>query len=260
MGRAAVDSSVRRRTGTRRTYDQACPVAYSLDLLGERWTLLIVRDLMFGAMRFSDLRDGLPGLAPNLLSERLRFLVDRGVAERIERPSRGSRNVYRLTERGRELAPVIHALARFGVEEWPDPDVDRPAQRLLRGALLALMTPERLDDSTWSASIELPEATIGLDVCAPGDARDPLDRLRLTQPGTQSASAGATPQDPPAPHTGVAPRGATITSTLGTLRDLRRGAITITRAESRNTFAYRGSEAVRVQLAALFGWARASPG
>ncbi|MCB1029329.1 MAG: helix-turn-helix transcriptional regulator, partial [Microthrixaceae bacterium] len=62
----------------RRSYQQACPVAHALDLVGERWTLLIVRDLVFGPLRFSDLRDGLPGLAPNLLSDRLRFLVDQG--------------------------------------------------------------------------------------------------------------------------------------------------------------------------------------
>jgi DNA-binding HxlR family transcriptional regulator len=81
----------------RRTYGQPCPVAAALDVVGERWTLLIVRDLMFGALRFSDLRDGLSGLAPNLLSERLKMLVAHGIVEQVELPPPAARTVYALT-------------------------------------------------------------------------------------------------------------------------------------------------------------------
>ncbi|MEZ5239990.1 MAG: helix-turn-helix domain-containing protein [Microthrixaceae bacterium] len=139
----------------RRTYDQACPVAHSMDLLGERWTLLIVRDLMFGPLRFGELREGLPGLSPNLLSTRLADLTSHGLIERFEDPAPGRRHSYRLTPRGRELAPVVHSLARFGAGEWPDPATDPPPPRLLRGALLALMDPAALDDSGWSADLLL---------------------------------------------------------------------------------------------------------
>lgn len=169
-------------TTTRRSYDQDCPVAHTLDLVGERWTLLVVRDLMFGPLRFGELRDGLPGLAPNLLSERLRLLVDRGIVRRAQLPG-SSRAAYELTEQGRELAPVIHELARFGVRGC-DPVGAGPPRRLLRGALLALMRPDRLGVASWTATLELPEGTVGLEVRRGrrDDASVPLERLRLTDP------------------------------------------------------------------------------
>lgn len=234
MGRAGVD-----RDGKRRTYDQACPVAYSLDLLGERWTLLIIRDLMFGPLRFTDLREGLPGMAPNLLSERLRFLVERGVIERTEQPSPGSRNVYRLTVRGRELAPVIHALARFGVDEWADPDEYPPTPRLLRGALLALMTPDAVDDTAWQAVIVLPESSLELRVRSHAENISALGRLRLKNlPSDHQVEADT----------------AVLNSTLGTLRALRRGTMTADTARRNGTFHYRGSKRVGKELGSLFGW------
>jgi DNA-binding HxlR family transcriptional regulator len=227
------------RGGKRRIYDQPCPVAQSLDLLGERWTLLIVRDLMFGPLRFTDLREGLPGMAPNLLSERLRFLVGRGVIEKTEQPSPGSRNVYRLTARGRELAPVIHALARFGVDEWADPDEHPPTPRLLRGALLALMTPDALDDAAWQAVIVLPESSLELRVGSPAKSNGALGRLRLKHlPSDHQAQADT----------------AVLDSTLATLRALRRGTMTTDTARRNGTFRYRGSKGVEKGLGSLFGW------
>jgi DNA-binding HxlR family transcriptional regulator len=95
-------------------YGQACPVAKALDVVGERWTLLIVRDLLQGPARFQDLRAQLAGIPPKLLSDRLRVLEEEGVIARemySEHPPRAS---YALTERGRGLALIVGALATWG--------------------------------------------------------------------------------------------------------------------------------------------------
>ncbi len=108
-----------------RSYRQFCPVTMALDQVGGRWTLPIVRDLLVGPRRFTDLRRGLPGLAPNLLIDRLRELEAIGLVERAELPPPAARQVYRLTPRGRALEPVILELGRFGVDL-----MDRPSDSL----------------------------------------------------------------------------------------------------------------------------------
>jgi DNA-binding HxlR family transcriptional regulator len=100
--------------GSQRTYADRCGVSRALDVIGERWALLVVRELMFGPKRFSDLRSGLPSVSPNVLSERLRDLKESGilVSRRLGPPA--SAQVYELTSRGRELAPVLIELGRWG--------------------------------------------------------------------------------------------------------------------------------------------------
>jgi DNA-binding HxlR family transcriptional regulator len=95
-------------------YDQACPVAKSLELVGERWTLLIVRDLLEGPRRFQDLQASLPGIAPALLSERLKLMEQHGLVARQFYSDHPPRAQYVLTDRGRELGVVIGALAAWG--------------------------------------------------------------------------------------------------------------------------------------------------
>lgn len=107
-----------------RTYGQYCPVAAGLDLIGDRWMLLVCRELVIGDQRFTDLRTALPGLAPNLLTDRLRSLVGAGFAELVELPPPAARTVYHLTDRGRDVIPVLRALARMGVSLL---DSDPPA-------------------------------------------------------------------------------------------------------------------------------------
>lgn len=97
-----------------RTYEQFCGLARALDHVGHRWTLLIVRELLLGPKRFTDLRDGLPGIANNLLSERLRQLQDDGLVTRRELPPPAASTVYELTEAGRDLRDAIDALIRWG--------------------------------------------------------------------------------------------------------------------------------------------------
>jgi DNA-binding HxlR family transcriptional regulator len=100
---------------TTRSYGQYCPIATALDLLGDRWTLLILRELLGGARRYGDLRAELPGIATNLLSDRLRMLAAEGLVEQFEVPAPVARTLYRLTDAGwTYVPPVIGALARFG--------------------------------------------------------------------------------------------------------------------------------------------------
>src|SRR4051812_23588740 len=113
---------------TNRTYEQYCPVAVALDVLGDRWTLLVLRELLFGEQRFTDLRRALPGLAPNLLSDRLRVLEDEGFVERRELPPPVARTVYAATSAAHDVIPVLRALARFGSDRL-DPVGDGEAVR-----------------------------------------------------------------------------------------------------------------------------------
>ena len=95
-------------------YDQACPVAKSLEVVGERWTLLLVRDLLRGARRFQDFHDSLPGIAPALLSERLKLMEEHGLVTRRFYSEHPPRAEYTLTDKGRELGTVVGALAAWG--------------------------------------------------------------------------------------------------------------------------------------------------
>ena len=97
-----------------RTYDDGCAAAHALDLVGERWALLVVRELLLGPKRFTDLRAGLPGVSPNVLAQRLRELESAGVVRRRKLPPPAASRVYELTEWGEELEPVIVRLGRWG--------------------------------------------------------------------------------------------------------------------------------------------------
>jgi DNA-binding HxlR family transcriptional regulator/putative sterol carrier protein len=125
---------------SKRSYNQYCAVARSLDILGERWTLLIVRELLTGPKRFKDLLEGLPGIGTNLLTARLKDLEGYGVVHRGILPPPAASKVYKLTELGRSLEPVITALGRWGLEFLGAPaqeDDLRPAWALvaMRSAL-----------------------------------------------------------------------------------------------------------------------------
>jgi DNA-binding HxlR family transcriptional regulator len=99
----------------RRTYPEYCAIARSLDLLGQRWTLLIVRDLFLGPQRYTDLHAGLPGIATDMLTARLRMLEAEGLVQRRELPPPAPATVYELTEAGRGLGPLIRALGEVGL-------------------------------------------------------------------------------------------------------------------------------------------------
>jgi DNA-binding HxlR family transcriptional regulator len=98
----------------RRSYDQYCAVARGLDVIGDRWTLLLVRDLLLGPKRYKDLLNGLPGIGTNLLADRLKELENAGIVERTVLPPPAGSAVYQLTETGQSLETVMTALGRWG--------------------------------------------------------------------------------------------------------------------------------------------------
>ncbi len=98
----------------KRSYGDSCGIARALDLVGDRWALLAVRELVLGPKRFTDLRTGLPGCSPDVLAQRLRDLEEAGVVQRRKLPPPLAARVYELTDWGRELEPVLLALGRWG--------------------------------------------------------------------------------------------------------------------------------------------------
>src|SRR5262245_27818300 len=118
-----------------RTYGDRCGIARALDAVGDRWALLVVRELLLGPKRFTDLRAGLPRVSPDVLAQRLRELEASGVLRRDSLPPPAASQIYELTDRGRELKPVILALGRWGSGE---PANDGPLGP--DAAVIALMT------------------------------------------------------------------------------------------------------------------------
>ncbi len=124
-------------TGAQR---QHCGVARAAELLAERWTLLIVRDLLIGPQRYGEILAGLPGLSTNILATRLRSLDDGGVVQRALLPRPRSGTVYELTAYGRELEDAVLALARWGLKSLGEPQEGAPA----RPVVASLTLRERL--------------------------------------------------------------------------------------------------------------------
>jgi DNA-binding HxlR family transcriptional regulator len=125
-----------------KSYRQYCGIATALDRVGDRWTLLILRELWLGDRRFTDLRRALPGIAPNLLSERLRNLEGEGLVEQRELPAPAARTVYVLTGEGLRIVPVLRALSRFGLPSLPEPVEGEVRPRMaVQGTLGALFDP-----------------------------------------------------------------------------------------------------------------------
>jgi DNA-binding HxlR family transcriptional regulator/putative sterol carrier protein len=110
---------------TMRTYGDGCAIAQALDLVGERWALLVVRELILGPKRYTDLRRGLPNASPNVLSERLRELERAGVVRRYKLPPPAGARVYELTDWGRELEQIVISLGRWAARS-PTPPSDAP--------------------------------------------------------------------------------------------------------------------------------------
>ncbi|KLO43357.1 transcriptional regulator [Mycobacterium nebraskense] len=122
----------------RRTYSQNCPIARGLDVLGERWTLLILRELVGGPRRYGDLRAELPGIATNLLAERLKELQDAGLVDRADLPAPIGRTVYTLSDMGWQRAlPVLQSVAWFGLDRL-DP-IEGGAVSPLNGFLAGIL-------------------------------------------------------------------------------------------------------------------------
>ncbi len=121
---------------TVRRYDDPCGIARALDVVGDRWALLVVRELIFGPKRFVQLRDGLHGISPNVLSQRLRELEDTGLVRRDVLAPPASVAIYELTDRGRALEPVLLELGRWGSQQ----EMTSSNELSVSAVLLALKT------------------------------------------------------------------------------------------------------------------------
>ena len=123
-----------------RSYDQFCPIAQTLDIIGERWTLLILRDLLvFDKTKYSELRQSLPGIPARILSERLKKLMAYGLVTRSVYSQHPLRAEYHPTEKGRTLLPVLGIIARWGMDEL----LTEGERRLVREHIPAGRLPER---------------------------------------------------------------------------------------------------------------------
>jgi DNA-binding HxlR family transcriptional regulator len=130
-----------------RSYDEYCAMAKSLDVVGDRWTLLIVRELVLrGACRYTDLRNGLPGIATNLLAERLRELERADVITREDAPPPIATTLFRLTPRGEQLRPVLEGLTRWGVPLMAEQNPDDAVRSHWLAWALELMLRDRQPD------------------------------------------------------------------------------------------------------------------
>jgi len=183
----------------RRSYDQYCGLARALDVLGERWTLLIVRNLLLGPQRYSDLLRGLPGITTNLLAKRLQEMESEGLVEHGEATSDAA--AYRLTAIGRDLEPAIHALGRWG---WRR--MGKPTSRDRRSIewLLVALRRRYCGDATLSAELEADGAFYHMvlrGTCAEiGRGRVPAPDLRIRGKGIEIARLflDGLPRDPDA--------------------------------------------------------------
>jgi len=120
-------------------YAQACPIARTLDIIGDRWTLLIIRDLFLGRSRFNEFRQSTPCISPRLLSERLKRLEEQGLVERELLAGYPPRAEYRLTAKGRSLFPVLFAIGSWGFEHL---FADEPELRTEVDSFLRSTVPE----------------------------------------------------------------------------------------------------------------------
>jgi DNA-binding HxlR family transcriptional regulator len=164
-------------------YNQYCPVAHALDLVGERWSLLLVRELQHGPLRYSDLHERLEGCSTNVLATRLKDLENGGVIARRRLPPPAGSTVYELTEEGAALAPVLASLARWGLRSLgPPPDDLEPGPGWLEKALRTTVVTHA------------PEARIGFDVAG---ERASLDRGSVVPGLVEDAEAvvTGTPRD-----------------------------------------------------------------
>lgn len=188
-----------------RSYDRYCALSRALDVVGERWTLLIVLELLSGPKRFTDLEVGLAGIAKNLLSKRLKHLRAHGIVEKTQLDPPARATVYQLTPKGEDLEPVVRDLQRWGLDFLGEPNEDQALQpQWILQALIALTAEEQtqglsvtyefhLDDSVFSLRLE--DGTIeghespveDADLVIRGSARDFVRMMLAEEPPEQVA-------------------------------------------------------------------------
>jgi DNA-binding HxlR family transcriptional regulator len=179
-----------------RGYDQYCPIAHALDLVGERWALLIVRELDDGPLRYTDLHERL-GCGTNVLAQRLRELEAGGVLRKRRLPPPAASTVYELTESGEGLRPVLHTLAWWGVRTLgpPPPDAELEAGWLARGLRHALWAVGEEGEVEFRVGGEVATFAAGAVRAGPGErpeavvTADPAGLFHLLVHGDLDAAA-----------------------------------------------------------------------
>jgi DNA-binding HxlR family transcriptional regulator len=215
-----------------RQYGQFCPVAKALDVVGDRWTLLIVRELSLRPCRYTDLRDGLPGIATNLLADRLKSLQAAGVITAEAAPPPVATTLYRLTERGEALLPAVHALALWGAPLLADADEsDEVRARWLLAATQAMFGDVDVGDvEPLEVALDLDDEPITLSV----------------ENGRLRADLGTAPR----PDVRIACDGRTAVAIL-------RGQLHLDAATRQGRAQITGTRTARARLARLIGAGRA---
>lgn len=226
----------------KRSYNQFCPASRALDLIGERWTLLIVRDLLRGPRRYTDLRAGLPGMASNLLAHRLSEMEDAELIRRDETDDPKARAIYSLTERGEELRPVVITIGRFGLPYLDMPTDDQPMiDDMLPEALATITLLEELPDNGIEIDFDLDEGFVRLSVvarAAPGRRVPALERVQVTAERSSSTAS------------------ARVTGSLGALLWVRRGELSAEEALESAALAIEGDRGDVAVVKRLFGFSR----
>ncbi len=173
---------------TKRSYGEACRFAYALDVVGERWALLVVRELLLGPKRFTDLRTGLPHASSNILSERLRDLEHGGVIQRRKLPPPAASTVYELTEWGRELEPIVTKLGAWGARSPIAPDSQEIGPDSVILALRSLFDEEAAGELTATYELRIGEDRFRVEIT---DGKLGLGRGATEDPAAAIALADA---------------------------------------------------------------------
>jgi len=185
---------------TKRSYGEACRFAHALDLVGERWALLVVRELLLGPKRFTDLRTGLPHASSNMLSERLRDLEQGGVIQRRKLPPPAASWVYELTEWGRELEPIVTKLGAWGARSPFPPETQEIGPDSIVLALRSLFDPEATGDLDTNYELKIGDERFSVEIAegkldlGRGPASDPV--ASITVPDAPTLAAILTDQLP----------------------------------------------------------------
>jgi DNA-binding HxlR family transcriptional regulator len=164
---------------TARTYNEACGIPRALDRIGERWALMVVRELVLGPKRFTDIKNGLPGASPNVLAQRLKELEQSGVVRRRKLPPPAAVQVYELTEWGAELEVVLKELGRWGARAPRAPEGTGMSFDAHLLSLKTLFDPDKAGDFHASIELRLGEETFRAEVA---DGALDLQRGTMTAP------------------------------------------------------------------------------
>lgn len=179
-----------------RTYDQHCSLALALDVVGDRWALLIIRDLLLGPRRFGELLEGLPGIGTDILTARLREMESAGL---VSRRQEGRASWYQLTDEGRALQPAMRELAIWGVRRFLAPPLAEQFSPRSTLTLLSMGAGDQVDvdDADGSYEIRVGPEVATLDVvdgrvqAAQGPAADPTATVTFTQAGVLALVMGS---------------------------------------------------------------------